>query len=36
MISLISIGLLSGLFFSTTFVLNRMMSLQGGHWLWSA
>ncbi|MCK5165195.1 MAG: multidrug resistance efflux transporter family protein [Desulfobacula sp.] len=36
MASLISIGLLSGLFFSTTFVLNRMMSLQGGHWLWSA
>ena len=36
MISLISIGLLSGLFFSTTFILNRMMSLEGGHWLWSA
>jgi len=36
MISLISMGLLSGLFFSTTFLLNRMMSLDGGHWLWSA
>lgn len=36
MISLISIGLVSGLFFSTTFILNRMMSVQGGHWLWSA
>jgi len=36
MISLISIGLLSGLFFSSTFILNRMMSLEGGHWLWSA
>lgn len=36
MIPLISMGLLSGLFFSTTFVLNRMMSLEGGHWLWSA
>ncbi|RLC06639.1 MAG: multidrug resistance efflux transporter family protein [Deltaproteobacteria bacterium] len=36
MISLISIGLLSGLFFSTTFILNRMMSLECGHWLWSA
>ncbi|MBT3177637.1 MAG: multidrug resistance efflux transporter family protein [Desulfobacula sp.] len=36
MISLISIGLLSGLFFSITFILNRIMSLEGGHWLWSA
>ena len=36
MISLISLGILSGLFFSTTFILNRMMSLEGGHWLWSA
>jgi drug/metabolite transporter (DMT)-like permease len=32
---LISIGLLSGLFFSTTFILNRLMSLEGGHWVWS-
>jgi len=29
-------GLLSGLFFSTTFILNRMMSVGGGNWLWSA
>lgn len=36
MIALISIGLLSGLFFSSTFILNRMMSLEGGHWVWSA
>ncbi len=36
MIKLISIGLLSGLFFSSTFILNRMMSLEGGHWVWSA
>ncbi len=36
MISLISIGLLSGLFFSSSFILNRMMSLGGGHWVWSA
>lgn len=33
---LISLGLLSGLFFSSTFVLNRFMSLEGGHWVWSA
>ena len=30
------IGLLSGLFFSSTFILNRLMSLEGGHWVWSA
>lgn len=36
MIVLIALGLLSGLFFSSTFVLNRVMSLEGGHWVWSA
>jgi drug/metabolite transporter (DMT)-like permease len=36
MLKLISIGAVSGLFFSTTFVLNRMMSLDGGHWVWTA
>ncbi len=36
MLKLISIGVASGLFFSTTFVLNRMMSLDGGHWVWTA
>jgi len=36
MLKLISIGVLSGLFFSTTFVLNRMISLDGGHWVWTA
>ena len=36
MVKLISIGLLSGLFFSSTFILNRVMSLEGGHWVWSA
>lgn len=36
MLRLILIGLLSGLFFSSTFVLNRVMSLAGGHWVWSA
>lgn len=29
-------GLAAGLFFSTTFVLNRAMSLEGGHWYWTA
>ena len=36
MAKLIFIGVLSGLFFSTTFVLNRLMSLDGGHWVWTA
>lgn len=29
-------GILAALFFSTTFLLNRVISLEGGHWLWSA
>ncbi len=29
-------GTVAALFFSTTFVLNRSMSLTGGHWVWSA
>ncbi len=36
MIRMILIGLLAGLFFSSTFILNRIMSLEGGHWVWSA
>lgn len=36
MVALIALGLLSALFFSSTFVLNRLMSLEGGHWFWSA
>jgi len=33
---LLAIGVLSAFFFSSTFVLNRAMSLQGGHWVWTA
>lgn len=36
MTRLVTIGIISALFFSSTFVLNRAMSLQGGHWLWTA
>ena len=36
MIKLISLGILSGAFFSTTFILNEVMSLEGGNWVWSA
>ncbi len=36
MIRLLSIGVLSALFFSSTFILNRAMSLAGGHWAWTS
>jgi drug/metabolite transporter (DMT)-like permease len=36
MTRLIVVGVLSAFFFSSTFVLNRAMSLQGGHWVWTA
>ncbi len=36
MVKLISLGILSGAFFSTTFILNELMSVEGGHWVWSA
>jgi drug/metabolite transporter (DMT)-like permease len=33
---LIALGVLAGLLFSTTFVVNRFLGLQGGHWYWTA
>ena len=30
------LGALAALFFSSTFILNRAMSLEGGHWVWAA
>lgn len=36
MVRLILLGTLSAAFFSSTFVLNRAMSLGGGHWAWTA
>ncbi|GFO68416.1 membrane protein [Geomonas limicola] len=36
MTRLILLGVLSAFFFSSTFVLNRAMSLQGGSWVWTA
>jgi drug/metabolite transporter (DMT)-like permease len=36
MFQLVAFSILSGLFFSTTFILNESMSLGGGHWVWSA
>jgi drug/metabolite transporter (DMT)-like permease len=32
---LLVIGLLAALFFSATFLINRSISLEGGHWYWS-
>lgn len=36
MLKAFSLGLLSSLFFAFTFVLNREMETQGGHWIWSS
>lgn len=36
MTRLIIFGILAAFFFSSTFVLNRAMSLEGGHWVWTA
>jgi len=36
MIRIILMGVFASLFFSSTFVFNRVMSLEGGHWVWSA
>lgn len=36
MVKLVLLGLLSAAFFSATFILNRLMSLAGGHWVWSS
>lgn len=36
MLRLMLLGLVAGMFFSTTFIFNRAMSLEGGHWYWSA
>jgi drug/metabolite transporter (DMT)-like permease len=33
---LLIIGLLAAAFFSATFVVNRALSLEGGHWYWTA
>lgn len=30
------LGLISALFFAVTFVVNRLMSVEGGSWIWSA
>lgn len=32
----VAMGLLAAVFFSVTFVLNRQMSQEDGHWAWSA
>lgn len=32
----ILLGLLAALFFAVTFVFNRLMSVDGGHWIWTS
>ena len=32
----VGLGLVASFFFASTFVLNRVMELAGGHWAWSA
>lgn len=36
MLHIILLGLVSSAFFSATFILNRAMSLSGGHWVWTS
>lgn len=36
MVRIVCTGIIAALFFSSTFVLNRAMSLEGGHWFWMA
>lgn len=36
MLRLMLLDLLAGAFFSSTFILNELMSAAGGHWFWSA
>ena len=36
MVRRITLGIVAALFFSSTFILNRAMSLAGGHWAWTA
>lgn len=36
MVKLILLGLVAGALFSSTFILNELMSHAGGHWFWSA
>lgn len=33
---LLIVGLIAAIFYSATFLLNRSISLDGGHWYWSA
>jgi drug/metabolite transporter (DMT)-like permease len=32
----VGLGLVAAFFFASTFVLNRVMAVAGGHWVWSA
>lgn len=36
LVRLVGLGVLSSAFFSTTWVLNRVIGLSGGHWVWTS
>lgn len=36
MVRLILITLIASAFFSSTYILNELMSNSGGHWFWSS
>ena len=36
MAKLVIWGVFSSVLFTATWILNRMMSLEGGHWVWTA
>jgi drug/metabolite transporter (DMT)-like permease len=36
LVRLVGLGILSSAFFSTTWVLNRVIGLSGGHWVWTS
>ncbi len=36
LVRLVGLGVLSSAFFSTTWVVNRVIGLSGGHWVWTS
>ena len=36
MAQMVLLGLVASAFFSATFILNRALSLSGGHWVWTS
>ena len=36
LVRLVGLGVISSAFFSTTWVVNRVIGLSGGHWVWTS